>query len=63
MGKEDSGRRLTKDEKFAIQRMGRFWKDWLYLRDSESPDYFIAVNRFHPSQTKRVRKISSYINS
>ena len=56
MGKEDSGRRLTKDEKFAIQQMGRFWKDWLYLRDSESPDYFIAVNRFHPTQTKRVKK-------
>ena len=45
MGKEALGRRLTRDEKYAIQRMGRFWKDWLYLRDSESPDYFIAVIR------------------
>lgn len=57
MGKE-AARRLTRDEKYAIQKMGRFWKDWLYLKDSASPDYFIAVNRFHPSQTKRVKRIS-----
>ena len=37
--------------------MGRLWTDWLYLRDSESPDYFIVVNRFHPTQTKRVKRI------
>ena len=56
MGKE-TARRLTRDEKYAVQRMGRLWTDWLYLRDSESPDYFIVVNRFHPTQTKRVRRI------
>ena len=33
MGKE-TVRKLTRDEKFAIQQMGRFWKDWLYLREA-----------------------------
>ena len=56
MGK-DVARKLTRDEKFAIQQMGRFWKDWLYLKDSESADYFIAVNKYHPTQTKRVKRI------
>ena len=30
MGKEVT-RKLTRDEKFAIQQSGRFWKDWMYL--------------------------------
>ena len=51
-------RKLTRDEKSAIQQSGRFWKDWMYLKDSESADYFIAVNRFHPTQTKRFRRIT-----
>ena len=56
MGKEVT-RKLTRDEKFAIQQSGRFWKDWMYLKESASSDYFIAVNRYHPTQTKRFRKI------
>ena len=55
MGKETS-RKLTRDEKFAIQQTGRFWKDWMYLKDSESEDYFIAVNKYHPTQTKRFKR-------
>ena len=39
-------------------QMGRFWKDWMYLKESASEDYFIAVNRHHPTQTKRFRKIT-----
>jgi hypothetical protein len=58
MGKEDTTRKLTRDEKYAVQQTGRFWKDWLYLKESEVPDYFIVVNRFHPTQTKRVKKIN-----
>ena len=57
MGK-NAARKLTRDEKYAIQQSGRFWKDWMYLKDSESEDYFIAVNRNHPTQTKRFRRIS-----
>lgn len=36
---------------YAIQQSGRFWKDWMYLKDSESEDYFIAVNRNHPTHS------------
>lgn len=57
MGKE-TARKLTRDEKYAIQQTGRFWKDWLYLKDSASADYFIAVNKCHPTQTKRVKRIT-----
>lgn len=57
MGKE-TARKLTQDEKYAIQQTGRFWKDWLYLKDSASADYFIAVNKYHPTQTKRVKRIT-----
>lgn len=57
MGKE-TARKLTRDEKYAIQQTGRFWKDWLYLKDSASSDYFIAVNKYHPTQTKRVKRIT-----
>lgn len=57
MGKE-TARKLTRDEKYAIQQTGRFWKDWLYLKDSASADYFIAVNKYHPTQTKRVKRIT-----
>ena len=56
MGKEQS-RKLTREEKFAIQQSGRFWKDWMYLKESASSDYFIAVNKYHPTQTKRFMKI------
>ena len=59
MENEQRGRRLLMDEKEAVQRTGVFWKDWLYLKDSESPDYFIVVHKNHPTQTKRVKKISN----
>ncbi len=59
MGKEDTTRKLTRDEKFAVQQMGRFWKDWMYLKESEVPDYFIVVNKYHPTQTKRIKKITT----
>ena len=58
MGNEEKARKLTRDEKFAVQQMGRFWKDWMYLKESASEDYIIAVNRHHPTQTKRFRKIT-----
>ena len=29
---KEAARKLTRDEKFAIQRSGRFWKDWMYLK-------------------------------
>ena len=57
MGK-NAARKLTREEKFAIQQSGRFWRDWMYLKDSASPDYFIAVHRNHPTQTKRFRRIT-----
>ena len=57
MGKEQ-GRKLTREEKEAVQRTGKFWKDWLYLKESKSEDYFIVVNRNHPTQTKRIQKIN-----
>ena len=57
MGKEVT-RKLTKDEKFAIQQNGRFWRDWLYWKESECENTFIAVNKYHPTQTKRFRRIS-----
>ena len=58
MGKEQ-GRRLTKAEKEAVQRTGKFWKDWMYLKESDVPYYFIVVNKYHPTQTKRVRRIDT----
>ena len=59
MGKEDTTRKLTRDEKFAVQQMGRFWKDWMYLKESDVPNSFIVVNKYHPTQTKRVRRIDT----
>ena len=59
MGKEDTTRKLTRDEKFAVQQMGRFWKDWMYLKESDVPNYFIVVNKYHPTQTKRIKKITT----
>ena len=59
MGKEDTTRKLTRDEKFAVQQMGRFWKDWMYLKESDVPDYFIVVNKYHHKKTKRVRRIDT----
>ena len=56
MGKEQ-GRRLTKAEKEAVQRTGKFWKDWMYLKESESPDYFFVVHKNHPTQVRRIQKI------
>ena len=53
MGKEDTTRKLTRDEKFAVQQMGRFWKDWMYLKESDVPDYFIVVNKYHGDQIGR----------
>lgn len=35
MGNEEKARKLTRDEKFAVQQMGRFWKDWMYLKESD----------------------------
>ena len=57
MGKEVT-RRLTRDEKYAVQQSGRFWRDWLYWKESECENTFIAVNKYHPTQTKRFRRIS-----
>ena len=54
---ETQAKRLKRTEKEAVQRTGKFWKDWLYLKESESPDYFIVVHRNHPTQTKRIQKI------
>ncbi|MCR5420730.1 MAG: hypothetical protein K6E98_06985 [Lachnospiraceae bacterium] len=54
---KESKRSLKIEEKYAIQQMGWFWRDWLYLKESDSEDYFIAVNKYHPTQTKRIRKI------
>lgn len=54
---EQRTRRLTREEREAIHRMGWLRSDWLYLKDSESPDYFIVVHKNHPTQTKRVRRI------
>ena len=59
MGNEEKARKLTRDEKFAVQQMGRFWKDWMYLKESDVPDYVIIVNKYHPTQTKRVRRIDT----
>ena len=59
MGNEGKARKLTRDEKFAVQQMGRFWKDWMYLKESDVPNYFIVVNKFHPTQTKRVKRIDN----
>ena len=59
MGNEEKARKLTRDEKFAVQQMGRFWKDWMYLKESDVSDYFIVVNKYHPTQTKRVRRIDT----
>ena len=58
MGQEDTTRKLTRDEKFAVQQSGRFWRDWLYGKESEYENTFIAVNKHHPTQTKRFRRIS-----
>ena len=58
MGKEDTTRKLTRDEKAAEQRTGKFWKDWLYLKESASEDYFIVANKYQPSRTMRVEKLS-----
>lgn len=58
MGKENIARRLTRDEKSAVQRTGKFWKDWMYLKESKSKDYFIVVNKYQPSRTMRVEKLS-----
>lgn len=60
MGNEEKARKLTRDEKFAVQRTGKFWKDWMYLKESASEDYFIAVNRYHPNRTMRVEKLTQY---
>ena len=59
MGNEEKARKLTRDEKFAVQQMGRFWKDWMYLKEREVHNYFIVVNRYHPTQTKRIKRIDS----
>ena len=56
MGKEQ-GRKLTREEKEAVQRTGKFWKDWMYLKESESPDYFFVVHKNHPTQTRWIQKI------
>ena len=58
MGNEEKARRLTRDEKYAVQQTGRFWKDWLYLKESASEDYFIVANKYQPSRTMRVEKLS-----
>ena len=55
MGKEQ-GRRLTKAEKEAVQRTGKFWKDWMYFKESESEDYFFVVHKNHPTQVRRIQK-------
>ena len=57
MGKEAT-RKLTRDEKFAVQQSGRFWKDWMYLKESDCENTFIAVNKHHPTQTKRFKRIT-----
>ena len=57
MGKE-AARKLTRDEKFAVQQSGRFWKDWMYLKESDCENTFIAVNMHHPTQTKRFKRIT-----
>ena len=56
MGKEQ-GRRLTNAEKEAVQRTGKFWKDWMYLKESESEDYFFIVHKNHPTQVRRIQMI------
>ena len=58
MGNEEKARRLTRDEKYAVQQTGRFWKDWLSLKESASEDYFIVANKYQPSRTMRVEKLS-----
>ncbi len=58
MGNEEKARRLTRDEKYTVQQTGRFWKDWLYLKESASEDYFIVANKYQPSRTMRVEKLS-----
>ena len=58
MGNEEKARRLTRDEKYAVQQTGRFWKNWLYLKESASEDYFIVANKYQPSRTMRVEKLS-----
>ena len=58
MGNEEKARKLTRDEKYAVQQTGRFWKDWLYLKESASEDYFIVANKYQPSRTMRVEKLS-----
>ena len=57
MGKE-AARKLTRDEKFAVQQRGRFWKDWMYLKESDCENTFITVNKHHPTQTKRFKRIT-----
>ena len=57
MGKE-TARKLTRDEKYAVHQSGRFWKDWMYLKESDCENTFIAVNRYHPTQTKRFKRIT-----
>ena len=57
MGKQ-TARNLTRDEKHAVQQSGRFWKDWMYLKESGCENTFIAVNRHHPTQTKRFKRIT-----
>ena len=60
MGNEQ-GRKLTREEKFAVQQSGRFWKDWMYLKESASNDYFIAVNKYHPSlNPKKTKRITTF---
>ncbi len=44
MGKEVT-RKLTRDEKYAVQQSGRFWRDWLYWKESECENTFILRSR------------------
>lgn len=50
-------RRLTREEREAVHRMGWLWSEWLYLRDSDSEDYFIVVHKDHPTRTRRIRRV------
>lgn len=54
---EEKARQLTLKEKQAVEQTGRSCKAWKFLKDSPSPDYFIAVKEDDPMEKIRVKRI------
>lgn len=53
---EKKARQLTLKEKQAVEQLDQSGK-WMFLKDSAHSDYFIAVNKYYPTEKILVKRI------